>query len=318
MRKSAFVPASILFLSFFLLLIIPRPSAGAAPEASPWLGVTVIDVPPGTPGGPGAYRKGVVVTGVVKDSPAEKAGLDPDDVIVGVNGREVYGAQDFATEIKQLNVGEPVALELDRNGQIKTVDVMLVGRPESLFTSRRHYHSNRPGPERAYPHGEEFGVLETGKCDKMFLLGIARMLGLDRGQEKAVEELQGGYLKATIKAEAEIRIAEVELYELTATPGAKLAAVKAKIDEIARKRAAFRFAGYKALDDLKKILTPRQLKDLDQMTIAGGVWGGGLHGSGRYGVYVPWGCAGPWYEGSAGADETYGVEDSVVDPARAQ
>jgi len=70
-------------------------------------------------------RKGAVIAGVEKDSPAAKAGLQASDVIVAINGRAVSSAADARNQIGLFRIGERVRLEVIRDGKQRTFRVKI-------------------------------------------------------------------------------------------------------------------------------------------------------------------------------------------------
>ena len=68
---------------------------------------------------------GVPVTEVVPDSPAEEAGLQPGDVILSMEGEEMYNISELSAEIKLRTPGETVELELERDGDRYIATVVL-------------------------------------------------------------------------------------------------------------------------------------------------------------------------------------------------
>jgi len=62
-------------------------------------------------------NKGVVVSQVESQSPAEQAGMQVGDVIVAVNGREVESSAQVRNEIGLLRIGSRVKIEMLRNGK---------------------------------------------------------------------------------------------------------------------------------------------------------------------------------------------------------
>jgi len=73
----------------------------------------------------GAKEGGVLVTKVVKDGPAEKAGLAAGDVIVSVAGREIDDGDRLRRTVRRYDPEEAVEVVVLRRGERKTVSVTL-------------------------------------------------------------------------------------------------------------------------------------------------------------------------------------------------
>lgn len=69
--------------------------------------------------------RGIVITEVEPDSPAESAGLQEGDVILELNGNEVRTATDFRVDIASRKPGDIVELEIFRDGSTQTLEVEL-------------------------------------------------------------------------------------------------------------------------------------------------------------------------------------------------
>jgi len=76
-----------------------------------------------------ATDKGVFVTGVVAGSPADKAGLKAEDVIVSVKGEEVATAQDLVRAIHSSQIGQQMEITFWRGKGQNTIQAILVERP---------------------------------------------------------------------------------------------------------------------------------------------------------------------------------------------
>lgn len=74
--------------------------------------------------------RGALVTSVEKDGPAAKAGIEPGDVILGVNGQPVEISSALPPLIADIKPGQTARLEIWRDGTKRTVTVT-VGRLES-------------------------------------------------------------------------------------------------------------------------------------------------------------------------------------------
>jgi Do/DeqQ family serine protease len=67
--------------------------------------------------------RGVVVFGVARNSPAASAGMQRGDVIVKLNGQAVKTAEEVQTIVDQTTVGQPVNVDVDRDGKSVTLAV---------------------------------------------------------------------------------------------------------------------------------------------------------------------------------------------------
>ena len=75
-------------------------------------------------------QKGAVVNSVMPDSPAQEAGLQPGDIIVSINSKQVKGAADVRNHIGLLPVGEEVTFEVLRAGARQTLKARITASGE--------------------------------------------------------------------------------------------------------------------------------------------------------------------------------------------
>lgn len=68
---------------------------------------------------------GALVDDVIKNSPADKAGIKKDDIIVSVNNEVVSTSADVTSKVSNFNVGDKITIGLIRNNKTMTVDVTL-------------------------------------------------------------------------------------------------------------------------------------------------------------------------------------------------
>ena len=64
--------------------------------------------------------------GILPESPAEKAGLRGGDVIIEIDGKEIYSPEELIVSIRAKNVGDRVTLGYLRDGVKKTVTLTLI------------------------------------------------------------------------------------------------------------------------------------------------------------------------------------------------
>ncbi len=76
-------------------------------------------------------EQGAVVTQVEPDSPAERAGLEPGDVIIEIDGAAVEGSSDLRNTVGLMRLGSTAELVYLRNGTRESVEVT-IGRASGL------------------------------------------------------------------------------------------------------------------------------------------------------------------------------------------
>jgi S1-C subfamily serine protease len=69
---------------------------------------------------------------VVRNSPAEKAGLQAGDVILKINNEAITTASDVQNQVEASQIGDDLQIEISRNGQNQTIAV----QPEPYPVSR--------------------------------------------------------------------------------------------------------------------------------------------------------------------------------------
>ncbi len=73
---------------------------------------------------------GALLTAVAPDTPADKAGLKPGDIIVAVDDERITLASDLAEIIRKYKPGDEVRITYRRNNKERTVTVTLAQHPD--------------------------------------------------------------------------------------------------------------------------------------------------------------------------------------------
>jgi serine protease Do len=73
--------------------------------------------------------KGVLLTTIVADSPADQAGLEQWDVIVSIGGQEVYNVEEFTKILHTSTIGEPLDIKYWRGDQQFTTTATPIENP---------------------------------------------------------------------------------------------------------------------------------------------------------------------------------------------
>ena len=78
---------------------------------------------------------GALVDDILKDSPAEKAGIEPGDVILELDGKPVNSSNDLQSLVAQRRAGDKVNLKIWRDGKSITKSVTLKKRDDDKMAS---------------------------------------------------------------------------------------------------------------------------------------------------------------------------------------
>lgn len=80
-------------------------------------------------------EKGAIISEVTADSPAERAGLKPGDVITKVNATEIRDSRHLLLTVGQISPDTEVKVEYLRDGKKATASVRLARRPEQTLAA---------------------------------------------------------------------------------------------------------------------------------------------------------------------------------------
>jgi serine protease Do len=98
--------------------------------------------------------KGALVGSLLKDGPAQEAGVKPGDVIVGIDGKKVDDTSHLQRLVGWTPPGKAVSLEIVRYGRKKNLSVKLTRLPDSAGGRKK---STPPAVKEAPPK-EAYGM----------------------------------------------------------------------------------------------------------------------------------------------------------------
>ncbi len=148
---------------------------------APVLGVSINEVSPEDAKVAGLARiEGVLVQGFnpPEGSPAERAGLEPGDVIVGADGRPVDRVSTLQRIVRTHEPGETVAVDVMRFGERRNFKVRLDERPEA------------PGAVRAASRGATPAAPAAGRVERIGL--TVEAVSAEFARESALEPADRG------------------------------------------------------------------------------------------------------------------------------
>ncbi len=95
-----------------------------------WLGVVIQDIDSDLADYFGLKdRQGALISSIIKESPADKAGLAAGDIITSVDNERIRNAQDLITLVLKKEIGDKINLGVIRNGRAAFVGVGIGVRP---------------------------------------------------------------------------------------------------------------------------------------------------------------------------------------------
>ncbi|MGE5048925.1 MAG: Do family serine endopeptidase [Deltaproteobacteria bacterium] len=121
--------------------------------------------------------KGALIADVVKDSPADKAGLKPGDVVVALNGKSVQDNNQLTRDVGVIPPGQQVHLDVVREGKQRTMVAKLAPRPDETEQGGRSGNVNTGSKEQ----GDLLGVRVEDLTPQ-----LARRAQVDPGTKGAV------------------------------------------------------------------------------------------------------------------------------------
>ena len=146
-----------------------------------WIGVNIENVNEKLAKGLGLPKDatGVVISGVAAGSPADRAGLQGNDVVLKLNGHEIEDNNDLRNRVATIKPGTTVELSILRDGSMRNVSVKLDELPSNLAEN-----TGKEAPE----HDEEGA--DSPQVDRELGVSVAT-LTTDKARELEIKERRG-------------------------------------------------------------------------------------------------------------------------------
>ena len=102
-----------------------------------WIGIEAQDI---TPELAESFRlpkaQGSLIAGVLRDSPADLAGVKSGDVLLAIDGKEVIDSSSMLNIIAVLKPNQKAILKIARNQQLIKLNVLIGKRPKQVTAKR--------------------------------------------------------------------------------------------------------------------------------------------------------------------------------------
>jgi serine protease Do len=187
------------------------------------IGVTIQEVTAATAENLGLDRpRGAAVASVEAGGPADKAGIEPLDIILSVNGHSVETSDQLPSMIAEIKAGQSAQLDVWRDKALKKISVTVEELKEKSSDARLHRNSNGGGDD-----GDSANVARIG-------LSVRALTA----QEKSQAKTHGSVVITGVKgpgAEAGLRSGDIIL-----------SINRIKVDTVAAFEAAVKDAGREA------------------------------------------------------------------------
>jgi hypothetical protein len=105
---------------------------------------------------------------------------------------------------------------------------------------------------------EHFGAPDVPRPLISIMLSHREELGLSSGQVQSLERLRADFQKEAIRAEADLRVSEMDLTQLLAAQPVDMTAVEGKIRGIEKRRADLRLARVRTVESGRAVLSADQ------------------------------------------------------------
>ena len=197
--KAASKTPAITLITLLFILIASLSMAGEKNEKRGYLGVMLQDIDTNLAEAMDLDdANGVLVSEVIEDCPAEKAGLQDGDVIIKFQGENLDDYNALTKAVGTFSPGDEVEVVVLRDGKEKTLNVELGERSKNVFT---FYSDDEDHNYTKFGHGDEdVFVWHNGGDDDLTII-LKGMEGLheDRGfmgvELDDINEQMGSYFE---------------------------------------------------------------------------------------------------------------------------
>ena len=98
-----------------------------------WLGVSMQDMTKELADSFGLDKTtGTLIAGVLKNGPADNAGIKPGDIMVAIEGKPIVNSSELLNQVAALSPGDTVTVTILRNKKKKDLPIKVGVRPKQM------------------------------------------------------------------------------------------------------------------------------------------------------------------------------------------
>ncbi|NMC42328.1 MAG: PDZ domain-containing protein [candidate division Zixibacteria bacterium] len=143
MKIKAVIAGVAVALTALVLFTIDATLAAVDNDGSPWIGIFTQQIEPDLKEAFDLGRAdGVVIVDVLKDSPADKAGLHRKDIVISIDGRKIDSPGALSEYVAETKPGDTTTITIYRDGKEDPVRVVIGNRPGKKFDIARSDYGN--------------------------------------------------------------------------------------------------------------------------------------------------------------------------------
>ncbi len=174
----------------------------------PWIGATFQNVSPEIAQSLGLDRpRGALVTNVVKNGPAAKAGIKPGDIIVSINDKRVQHINALGYRLTTVGIGNLAKIGLISRGEGKETELTLMAAPETVPANKTEL------PRNSALGGALVANLSPAIAQQIKIASDKEgviVLNVQRGSPAAANRIRPGDILREINEVPIARVADIE------------------------------------------------------------------------------------------------------------
>lgn len=157
-------------------------------------------------------REGSLVRSVMPNSPADKAGVEPGDVILKLNGQAISDPASLQGVVEQLTVGKSYPLEILREGKKQTLTTTIEAMPKSFTVAENSEEVDEPSDSKFDKLGLDVRTLTKDLAKQLGTMATAGVViaGVEERSVAALSGLKSGDIIEKVGRQA---VSTVEDYE---------------------------------------------------------------------------------------------------------